>query len=218
MSADLHELLPLYALGALDADDAAEVERAVAADPALALELSRWQRAAGRIGEALAPVAPSAEARARLLAAVGGPSPAGGPGRFAARVAALFDLDVARAAALLGQIETPAAWSTLAAGVRVLGVAPGPRHAGAQCGLVRVARGARFPWHRHLGEEVALVVHGGARMADGRAVGPGDEIVAGVDDDDPHDFVADADGDAGECVFAVRGHGIEVVPRPPGAR
>ncbi len=151
--------------------------------------------------------------RARLLDSVD----AGvGAARFAPAVAELFDVDVARAAALLGQLDDAAAWTTMAPGIRMLGVRPGPAHPAAQCALLRVAAGARFPWHRHLGEEIALVVHGGATMADGRAVGPGDQIVVGADGDDAHDFVADpaAPGDDDECVFAVRGHGIRILPRP----
>jgi anti-sigma factor ChrR (cupin superfamily) len=209
--ADILELLPLHALGALDDDEADAVERAVAADPALGVELARWRDTAGRIGEALLPTPAPATVRARLLADVGA---AAGPARFAAQVGRLFDVDVSRAQAVLAQIDDTRAWTTMAPGIRLLGVKPGARHEGAQCGLLRVAAGARFPWHAHLGEEVALVLHGGARMADGRQVGPGDEIVMGVDGDDPHDFVADDHGDDAECIFAVRGHGIRLVPRP----
>jgi len=58
MTGDVRELLPLYALGILETDEAAVVERAVAGDPALAVELASYQQTAGVIGVAIRPVAP----------------------------------------------------------------------------------------------------------------------------------------------------------------
>ena len=49
---DIRELLPLHALGVLEADEAREVERAVAADPALAAELAAYRDAASLIASA----------------------------------------------------------------------------------------------------------------------------------------------------------------------
>ena len=66
---DVRELLPLYALGVLDADEVRQVERAVAADPALAAELAAYADAAALIA---APVQPSPDVKTRLLASVAG--------------------------------------------------------------------------------------------------------------------------------------------------
>ncbi len=56
MSQDVRELLPLYALGVLDAAESAVVERAVAGDPTLAAELAAYQRTAEGMVAPIAPV------------------------------------------------------------------------------------------------------------------------------------------------------------------
>ena len=69
---DIRELLPLYALGILDATEATIVERAVAADPSLSAELVSYQQAAERlVGLIVAPVEPPADVKARLLVSAG---------------------------------------------------------------------------------------------------------------------------------------------------
>ncbi|HEU0033378.1 MAG TPA: zf-HC2 domain-containing protein, partial [Kofleriaceae bacterium] len=69
MTSDVRELLPLYALGILDPDEAQAVERAVAADPGLAAELDAYQASTDAL---VAPVEPSPDVKLRLLASVGG--------------------------------------------------------------------------------------------------------------------------------------------------
>jgi anti-sigma factor ChrR (cupin superfamily) len=79
----------------------------------------------------------------------------------------------------------------------------------AQCAFVRVAAGVRFPWHHHAGEERSLVLAGGAHMADGRDLVPGDLLVA--DEAVEHDFVIEGDE---ACLFAVRSGGMLFGPKP----
>ena len=76
----LAELLPSYALGALEADEQTAVEGHLADCPECASELAAWRRTAERLADATAPVAPTAAARERVLAALGD---AGGPARRA---------------------------------------------------------------------------------------------------------------------------------------
>lgn len=102
---DLAELLPLYALGAVDDDEAAAVLRAVAADPALAAELDALLAASAELADAAPGVAPSPAVRARLLASVESRFD-----RFVARMAELFDVGVERARELLGLIDRGDAW------------------------------------------------------------------------------------------------------------
>ena len=72
-------------------------------------------------------------------------------------------------------------------GVALLLVAPGPSLAEGSAAIGRLAPGARFPHHRHLGEETTLVLEGGLRDEDGREVWRGEELfkAAGTS----HDFV-----------------------------
>jgi len=208
---DIHDLIPLHALGALDADEAARVEAAVAADPALRAELEAHRDAAAALGDDLAAVAPSPALRARLLASVDATVAPGPLDRFAAKVAAMFDVTIDKARMFLGWIDEPARWeATALPWVRQCHLPAGPAWAGADCGLVRMSAGAEFPWHAHDGEELTLVLAGRARTSDGEVLGPGDEMR--VTADAQHDYVSDPD--AGEYIFAVRFYGIRPVPKP----
>lgn len=200
---DVRELLPLYALGVLDADEAQVVERAVAADPALAAELAALEAA----GEALiTPVAPPPAVLSRLMASVGG-------GRFetwSTRMASLFDVTVERARELLGLIERPASWEDQMPGLALVHFDGGPAYAAADCGFVRLAPGTAFPHHTHLGEEVSLILAGALRDHTGRTYGPGDEITSAEGSE--HDVVSVGVED---CVYAARAmNGIAIAGAP----
>lgn len=193
---DIRELLPLYALGELPADEAALVERAVAADPALAAVLEQYLE--------LVAVAPPADVKAQLLASVGG----GRFERFAERIATLFDVSLDRARELLGLVEREAAWEHPVPGVSLIHFAGGPACAAADCGFVRIARGCKFPWHTHRGEEVSVILSGALRDHDGRVLRAGDELVH--HQGTQHDLVTEGDDDV---IFVARAmNGIEVRP------
>jgi len=72
----LAELLPSYALGALEGEEQAAVEDHLADCAECARELAAWRRTAERLADATPPVAPSAVASERLLAAVASGAPA----------------------------------------------------------------------------------------------------------------------------------------------
>jgi hypothetical protein len=120
MTRDIRELLPLYAIGSLTEDEAADVERAVATDRALAAELDSY------IGLIL-PVTPSPDVKARLLASVGG----GRFERFVDRMTSLFDVSVDRARELLALVERPASWEHPIPGVSLNHIKGGPACANA---------------------------------------------------------------------------------------
>jgi hypothetical protein len=64
---DVEELLPLFALGVLDADEAAAVSAHLSVCPACPAQLVQFEAVTGLLGTALEPVAPSAGLRASLL-------------------------------------------------------------------------------------------------------------------------------------------------------
>lgn len=200
MTGDVRELLPLYALGILDGEEAAAVERAVAGDTALAAELATYQDTAGALS---VPVAPGPDVKARLMASVGG----GRFEQFSARMAELFQVTVERARELLGLIERPASWVTQIPGIALVHFEGGPALANADCGFLRVAPGTMFPPHVHIGDEMVTVLAGQMRdMVNGHVVNPGEDYrqAAGT----THYFQAVGDE---ELIYASRAlEGIEV--------
>lgn len=119
--------------------------------------------------------APSAGLRASVLASRAGELPLAG---LVPRLATFLDLPPERAKALLRAAgkTAEAPWvDDRVRGVRLLHFEGGARHAGADCGLVQVPAGARYPLHRHLGEEWVFVLSGSAEEeGTGETWGPGD--------------------------------------------
>ena len=192
MSAEVRDLLPLYALGILDAGESALVERAVAGDPALAAELVSYQQAAEQL---VAPIPAPNAVKARLLVSVGQSKWE----RFAARFGAIFDVGIDKARELLGLIERPASWENPLPGVGLVHFDGGPAAAAADCGFIRIAPGCRFPWHTHNGDEHSIILAGQVREHGGKLLSPGDELV--VAEGSSHDVVNESTEDA---IFAAR--------------
>jgi Cupin domain len=174
MNADIRELLPLYALGILESDEALQVECAIAKDALLAAELTAYQETAGAIGSLIRPVPPPPDILSRLVASVGG----GRFDAFSARMARLFDVTLERARELLGLIERPASWVPQIPGISLVHFDGGPQAAAADCGFVRITPGTFFPPHTHLGEEVVTILSGQIRdVSNDRVIGPGEDYV-----------------------------------------
>ncbi len=199
---DIRELLPLYALGVLDPDDVRAVERALAADPMLAAEAETFRDAATDL---ITPIAPPPDLQARLLASVG----VGRFERMSSRMAKVFDLTVDRVRELLGLAEQQSAWENPMPGLRLIHFSGGPAYPVADCGFIRLAPGCTFPWHKHRGEEVSIILTGTLRDHEGRIFRPGDEWVQA--EGTAHEITAQGDE---ECIFVARAiNGIEVGPR-----
>ncbi len=199
---DLGALLPLYVLGVLAPDEAARVEAALAADPALAAEVAAFHDGLPAL---VTQVAPPPDILARLQASIG----AGPLERFATRIASLFDLTLDRARELLGLTERPASWERPfpGGGLELVHFGGGPAWAAADCGFVRLAPGTPFPLHTHAGEEVSLILAGALldRLT-GQHHGPGDEIVR--ERGTAHDVISVGPE---VCVYAARAlDGIEI--------
>ena len=203
---NIKELLPLYALDALDADEAKQVERAVAGDPALAAELDAFRESAHQLVTLVPTAVPGNDVKTRLMASIG----AGRFERFAARVSSLFDVTIDRARELLGLAERGASWETPVPGVGLVHFDGGPACATADCGFIRIAPGCTFPWHTHRGEEVSVILSGTLRDHSGRLLRPGDELVQATGSQ--HDLSAEG---SEEVIFVARAfNGIDVANKP----
>ena len=204
---DVRELLPLYAVGAVDDAERRAVEAAIAADPALAAELAGYEDAASLYASAAPLVTPPAYLKTRLMASIG----AGRLDKFAAAFGKIFDVALDRAREMLGWVEDPTKWvSSGLPGMQAIHFAAGPACAGADTGYIALQPGAAFPFHEHLGEEVSLVLTGRVRDSDGTIYRPGEEIpkLPGT----KHEFWADGDE---VLVVAVRVFGVRYgVVRP----
>ena len=177
---DVRELLPLYVLGALDAAEMDHVDRAVADDLQLAAELASLADTASAL---ITPITPSDDVHARLLSSIG----AGPYEQYAAVMARLYDVSLDRSRELLGLIDRKASWETALPGVHLVHFEGGPAYAAtADCGFVRLDCGTAFPPHKHLGEEVSLILAGRLRdRTTGQVYGAGDEIIEPQDGADP---------------------------------
>jgi anti-sigma factor ChrR (cupin superfamily) len=174
MTGDVRELLPLYALGILESEEARLVERAVANSAELAAELAAYQQTTGELGSAIEPVVPSPEVKQRLMASAGG----GRFAAFAARLAKLYDVTVERAHELLALMDRSASWRPQIPGISLIDFDGGPAAAAADCGFFKLSPGALFPPHKHLGEERTIILAGQIRdVVNDRICAAGDEYV-----------------------------------------
>jgi hypothetical protein len=113
--------------------------------------------ALAQLSEALEPVAPAADARARLLAGI----PAKGRfERFAEATAKLLDLGIEQAKALLDRLDDASLFTDELPGISFFWCEGGPAVANAVRGFVRVKAGTAFPDHEHIGDEIVLVLQG----------------------------------------------------------
>jgi quercetin dioxygenase-like cupin family protein len=151
----------------------------------------------------LTPLAPSPQARGRLLASLAGPD------RFRpffADLARRFDLTVEAIRAVLARIDDPKEWLPGPVPlVHVVHFTAGPALAGADTGLVRIPAGAVFPRHRHLGPELAVVLEG-SMYDSGRRYRPGE--AAEWPADSVHDYQA---GPERDLVLIVSHYGIDLL-------
>ena len=155
------------------------------------------------LAKGLPQVTPPAGVRARLLARLAC-SDRFQP--FFSEVARLFDLSVDAVQALLSRIDDATAWEPGPLPfIRVIHFQSGPRMAGFDTGLARIAAGAAFPRHRHLGREVSFVLEGS--VCDNGQWRHAGEIIA-WETDSVHEYRA---GPHCDLVALVAYQGIEIL-------
>jgi len=168
--------LTLYALGALDPPEQADVERQLAADASLRAELERVRDTLALVPSAARAPAPPPDLRARVLGITDPQTRFHG---FADRLSRLFDLPSERARAILAAFDGATGWEPgPAPGVELYHVDGGTSVADADVGLVRFAPGTVFPMHTHKGEERMFFVQGSAVDDTGHEYNAGDVLVS----------------------------------------
>jgi hypothetical protein len=131
---------------------------------------------------------PKSSVRDRLLASM---SRQGRFGRYADRLARMFDLSMAEAEELAARIADSAAYSPfLFEGIELLQVKTGKKFENAIATIAKLQPGTRFPDHVHRGQETMFVLAGGFQEEGehGQEIWRGDELVSG--DASKHAFVA----------------------------
>lgn len=192
-----------YLAGALPAEEARALELAMREDPAFAAEVQRAEESFMAMALDLEPVEPPPALRDRLLAEVTGVyrfEP------FIDRLAGLLHVAADTARGFLGALADLNPWEVLVPGVRLIDLVAGPELATVRVGLVHVEPGACFPMHRHIGEELSLILQGRLRFQDGSEAVPGDLVH--MEDGSIHAFTAVS---AEPVVFAVIVGEIETV-------
>lgn len=110
------------------------------------------------------PVTPSAKTKDALMAAIAGPwyLP------FVRRVAELCEVSQDKAKELLAAVDDAARWMIgPGQGTEAFHIDAGPSLEGAIVGFIRIAPGAVFPDHKHVGAEDVYVLDGGFVVDDG---------------------------------------------------
>jgi putative transcriptional regulator len=205
------ELLPELVLGTLAPDERAAVEAHLEACERCAGARDAIASIFGDLALAEPPSAPPPSLRARILDETGRVSRFE---RFVDRVADFLDIATERARALLASFDDPAAWQPLPfPGYDVIMPEVGPRLADSQVGVLRIKPGARFPYHRHGGDEEVMLLQGGIiDDQSGIEWHPGD--VQPMAKGTAHSYVG-APGPDCICIGRIWHSAIEILGDPP---
>lgn len=203
-------LLADLALGTLEPEDARRAEAHLAECARCAEELAAFEEIGSLLGAELAPIAPTQDLRERIVSSS---SDVRRFGHYDQRLADHFDIPIQQARELLDGIDRPESWKPgPLPGIQMIIVQLGGKFAGSVGALVRVAPGTHFPWHRHTGEEVSLMLQGSCIDSSGEVYRAG--CVTAYGPESAHDFVVE--DDAPYFVFASRSGGFQIEP-PPGS-
>lgn len=198
------ELLVAYLLGELRTAEAARVEARCAEEPDLRAALAELSEGLDHLIGGEPPIPNPAGARTAFELALHDPFRRWDP--FLDPLSTWFDVDEEQGRAILALLETGTWASTGVDGVwsQHFQAGPGPRSRGAETGLVRFEKGARYPLHRHMGPEVTIMLQGTLHFSTGEVLRRGDIVV--LEGNTEHELFA---GDEEEVIYVVLHHGIE---------
>ena len=175
--ADENSDLIEYALGVLPADQAEQIARKLATDPAMRAELQSIEDTLNGITDNQTPLPkPPKALRDRILNTIRNETRYDG---FVDRLCEMYQLGVEQINDILSKINDIGgeSWEKMPfAGVQLLHFEGGPRVANADCGLVYLAPGTTFPTHRHGGDEWSLVLQGEVEDNGEKIYYPGDLV------------------------------------------
>ena len=173
-------------------------------DSALNDEERELAEVLGVLGDGLSkPAQPPHALRKRLISSLCSPRYRYAP--FMGRISALFHLREAHAEELLTQVASEDAWQPSPwPNVEVIAVS---NNDGAEQLFARVSAGAKFPLHKHLGEETYLVLQGVCREDNGFINEPGDMIVRSAGSVHSFEVIGDK-----SLIFAIEHRGLEFDP------
>jgi anti-sigma factor ChrR (cupin superfamily) len=210
MNRNALDTLAEYVLGTLSESERRALETEIAASPALRRELDSVREALGSLAGVEVEVdrAAYADGRSRLLEAL-----ASGDRYlpFLSDLSRHFDLAPARVRELFSAIDDAGSWEAgPMPGIAVMHFAGGPQAVAPDTGFVRLPRGLKFPYHRHVGNEVNYVLEGAVLNGDdGRLYVAGEAIE--MKPGTAHEFSIPDDADA---LIAVVQAGFEFIPKP----
>jgi putative transcriptional regulator len=216
MTGHIDDQLTELLFGEVSAEERHTLETHASECARCAHELAAATEAFAALALELPPEPPSPGLRTRILAAV---KPR--PRQFLLdKVAQLFDLPRQRARVLLDKLDDPAAWQGGPVDDSWMFFVDevGPKLDGAFCTFVKLDPQVRWPPHRHLGQELMLVLEGGFREDDGRETHPGDLRV--MEEGTAHGFTSFADEGCLSAAIVFNGveflHLMEPVADPAG--
>lgn len=167
-------LLPEYLLGTLPEGEMAVIDALLETSPELEAELATLADGYACFAEALPPVAPPPEVKARLLAAARGPERFG---PFLAQMGRYCGLAVEKMREVVALVDQLSAWEPgPLPEIAMIHFAGGPNALGTDTGFVRFAPGFKFPLHSHTAYEVNFVLEGALIDDDGAVYGPGQAL------------------------------------------
>ena len=129
-----------------------------------------------KLTKAIPPMQPNAEVKQKLMSTISHDSNLQG---FANRLSQLFDITENQIAKILEKTKHAPGfpWCPMdGSRIFLLDIAGGPRVSAADCGLVYMEPGTQFPLHRHLGDELALILAGEIQEHAGDIKYAGDQI------------------------------------------
>lgn len=165
-----------YSLGSLDRAQRERLDAEVARSETLREELRQTAETLARIGATTGRIAPSARLRGRLMASL---EPERQFEPYVGRLEHFLDLSVDRVEELLRLAAAPAdgRWRRSGLrGMRVFGFEGGPNIDQADCRMLKMELGFRFPAHRHAGNEWGFVLQGRIEEDDGAVHCAGDIV------------------------------------------
>lgn len=162
------------ALDVLSPAEAAEVDARATASVAMRATLDGLRAAASQWPERLTPQPASLAGKRRLLAALDGPEQYR---PFFSLLRTTFDLEDDQLLPLLAKVGDESSWRAFVPSLRFFDFRPGPAVGLPEGGFLRLAAGATFPRHKHVGREIAVILQG-SLLLEGRAFYPGDLIDA----------------------------------------